>query len=291
MLRTGVLMMNSWLHTASARLVRKLHAPQQLLEARVGAQAVQLGVGFEKSQVRRALAESSFNPIQGAVFVSQRGVNSRDAVGTDVLPARYLPQLLQDFSRLLSKTHRRIGLSEIGQTERRARGKLEFFLSGGNSGLIPCFPQICPSNYAVRPDIVRIKFECRLAFLDCPIVLSREPVDDPQNPVSRAGERIQPDRPLTLRVGLLEPSHQPQTVAEPRMCNRIAWIQLNGPLEASLRSNKIEVVPGFDHRQGGVRLRQSRIQIESPLRQFLGFAETFIRREKPEQTKQGEAVG
>src|ERR1700722_18400481 len=95
---------------ANDRLGLKIHAAQEALEARVGAQRIENGVCFEASY--RALVEGLFQPFKGLVLFTKTRIDRRHIPSGDVLFLRQLNQLVENLPRLWRSPCGRIRVSE-----------------------------------------------------------------------------------------------------------------------------------------------------------------------------------
>ena len=65
-------------------MLREVHAPQQILEARVGAQGVVPTVHLEKDQPVPVFGICSFKPFQRLIALTKGGIDWRNETGRDV---------------------------------------------------------------------------------------------------------------------------------------------------------------------------------------------------------------
>src|SRR5256712_13800144 len=124
---------------ARIRLRRKVHAAQQVLEARVGAQVIESRLGLQTYHQRCSLPIAILEPTKSFVFVAQGRVGCAHQIRRYVSLLREFLQLLQDLFGLIPISRRRIRLSEASDEKRSSVRKLHALSHCGDCEL-PAVP-------------------------------------------------------------------------------------------------------------------------------------------------------
>src|SRR5438552_4600911 len=92
----------SRIRQAGTSLRRKVHAPQQVLESRIGAQVVEAGISLQAHHMHGVSLVTVLQPMEGFLFAAQGCMNVSHTVRTHVALLCDVLQLVQDLLSLLT---------------------------------------------------------------------------------------------------------------------------------------------------------------------------------------------
>src|SRR5580700_10667798 len=142
----------------------QIHPPQQVLESRVGAKAVEFRVDFQKTHEKRPLRVGLFELGEGLVLIAERRINRRNSVGRNVEMLGARQKVPDGLARLWKLALERKVAGYLFERPRSARGDLRGLSLRRNCVVDLALLCIQLAQHVVPKKIVGLKLKALVKF-------------------------------------------------------------------------------------------------------------------------------
>ena len=139
---------------------------QQVVEARVGTQAVQSRIHPHPCQHGRSLLPCRFEPTEGLVFLLQACVDQNHPISHHITVFGKLMQLFQNLERFISLPRNRVGAGQLRNEERGAAGKFDYAFPLADGLVMHTFALVGMSKNPSQHRETRVKLQSFEAMFD-----------------------------------------------------------------------------------------------------------------------------